>query len=300
MFLPLLLPMLACPPPIATVTISPTGGGMDTTFQREKPSLQYDVMCPAPTATCPNAVTRVAIGTYYVYWAAEPEPAKEAAFRATPNEFPGTAAAGNLPLSVASTGWGQKLTLKVLIACLNNTSDTFYAPAAVIPPHLSISDRARFGAKLPDSANKSVPADQIPQGTKFRLTPTFHVWPRMGEKATVRITGPGIDFTKDYVDDPATTTTSDSHDVSDAYNKDPATALTATDTGAIKMWLEFEGTRSVELAYTVVPAASGTGGGGGGTGGSAGGAAPAGGCSAAGLGAPMLGVLLLLFRRRRA
>jgi hypothetical protein len=271
---------------------------MDTATKHELPAMHFDVTCPAPTTACPNAITKVSVGPYWVYWDTQPPPAQAVGQNATPWDYPGSSASGDLGIP-GIDAWGTKITMKTTIACINNTAGTFYAATAVIPPHLNIIDRTKNGATTTEPSNKTISADQIPAQTKFRLTPEFFVWPHGGEKTTVHVTGPGIDFSKDYFDDPATTTSSDSSDISHAFGKDPDAVFTATDVGPLKMWLEFEGAKSVELSYTVIAKASGAGGGGGSTGTGGGGSAPGGGCSTTGLEPFGLAALALLRRRSK-
>ena len=299
MFLALMLPLMVCQPPAVTVSIDPTGGGMDPTFMHELPSLRYDVVCPPPVTGCSNTVTRVGVGPYYVYWASEPT--TQQSFHATPYETQGSTVTGNVVLASSQDAWGCKLIAKVTAYCANAGAGTFDVPPTVVPPFVRINDRKLFGAAIyPSGSAKSVDADAVPVNTPFRLTPKFFVWPKGAEQVTVRILGAGIDFTGHYGDDPATTTTSDTHDVYDAYAKDPASLVTANATGAVKLWLEFEGTKSVEVSYTVTAAASGAGGGSGSGGGSGGGGSShtGGGCSTGVASAPELALAVLLLLRR--
>jgi hypothetical protein len=162
-------------------------------------------------------------------------------------------------------------------------------------------DRTKNGATLYPSGTypRSVSADQVPVNKPFRLTPQMFVSPHGSESATVRITGPGIDFTKTYVNDPSAAVPID---VQFTYQNDPDSLLTATDTGAMTLWLEFEGTRSEDVLYTVVAQSTGTGGGSGSGsgGGSAGGEASSRGCSAAGAASPVLALGFFALLRRRA
>lgn len=306
MFLALILPLMACPPS-GSLSIDPTGGGMEPLKNHVLPGLHYEITCPAPTTTCPNTITRVGLGPYSVHWASEPTVLQ--ASRATPTETMGDAVTATAPLVSGITAWGTKIIATASLYCAQGGAATFTSAATVVPPFLEIPlDRAKYGATTyATSMGKSVGADAVPANTPFRLTAQFFIWPKGSEQATVRVVGPGIDFSKVYLDDPTTTTSSDSIDVAVAFGKDPAALFTASGPGPMKIWLEFEGTKSIELPYTVVASSGGTGGGAGGTGGGKSGGSgggggattPGGGCSSVGGATGFLALLALRRSTRR-
>ena len=214
-------------------------------------------------------------------------------------------ASGTYPLPIADSCFGCKVKADVGGSCGNGLATAATGtttPVAIIPPVLFLFSGSTIVLNPGDSATY-VNVDAIPVNTPFRLSGVFLTRPRGSESATLRLVGAGIDLSRTYVDDPATDRLDE--DVFTAYKADPASIATATSTGTVRAWLEFEGVKSNEVLLTVVAQGSGSGGGGGSssTGGGSnatGGGAGSGtkGCATA-PGGLLFGALAIVLARRR-
>lgn len=300
------LVLVACDPPSQTsVTLIPVGATRELVFNVPIPDLRFEVTCPAVAgATCNAQVGRVE-----VFHASNPAKVIAAATNGPAINALSGMVTQPVPGSVFSY-LGSTLTVRANFVCGNGlaVSSTVNATSqpTVIPPRLSVLQAGTAviswvpmnGLDLPNY----VGATEVPANLRFTPAPSLHVVPRGTETATVRVTGPGLDFTKAYVGDGGT----DSFSAS--YTGDPAAKLQVTGPGTGQMWVEYAGISSEKLALTFVGSAAGggsAGGGGSSGGGAAGGAGtdpePKGGCGcAAGVdGAFALAVLLLVRVRAR-
>lgn len=87
---------------------------------------------------------------------------------------------------------------------------------------------------------------QIPINYRFHIHTNIMADPRGAEVVTVRVSGAGIDFTKNYPADQIVPT-------SEQFYNDPDADLIATRTEEIRFWVEFEGVSSPTRKLSVVP-----------------------------------------------
>jgi uncharacterized protein (TIGR03382 family) len=295
--------VLACDPPTTTaVTIVPVGATTEQVTGLPVPDVRFEVTCPAsPSATCNAQIGRVEFfhpsNPTKVLEARSMGPAINALSGTQTQPVPGS----------LFTYLGSTVAARASFVCGNglavSSTVTTTSQPVVIPPRLSglssglevISWEAMGGLDLPSYTA----ASQVPANRRFTPTPMIHSVPRGGETTTVRVTGPGLDFTKAYAGDGGT----DSFSL--VYKADPAAKLSVTGPGTGRFWIEYGGARSEELTLTFVGSAGGgsAGGstsGGGAAGGSTGTDEPKGGCGCStGVEGLLVLAVLALARLRR-
>ncbi|MBL8923542.1 MAG: hypothetical protein JNJ54_32105 [Myxococcaceae bacterium] len=267
--------VLACDPPTTTaVTIVPVGSTTELVTGLPVPDVRFEVTCPASSSATCNAQ----IGRVEFFHPSNPSKVVEArANGPAVNALSGTQTQP-VPGSLFSY-LGSTVAARVSFVCGTglavSSTVTTTSQAVVIPPRLSglssglevISWESVSGLDVPNF----IAAGQVPANRRFTPAPMIHSVPRGGETTTVRVTGPGLDFTKAYAGDGGT----DSFSL--VYKADPAAKLSVTGPGSGKFWIEYGGARSEELTLTFVGSAGG---------GSAGGAASGGGSAGGGTEAP--------------
>jgi hypothetical protein len=250
--------LAACQPPTATLTVVPRGTTVHPVAGAPEADLAWTITC----AEAPGVRCLAAAGEVGVRFAAAPS--FRVGSRAGGPGYETRVASGSEVLPGGDC-FGCRVEATRTFACgrgLATARRAFDSAEAVIPPRLVVIDRSlgvfTYGLDGPMAdVPMPVSADEVPAGTPFRLNALLLARPKGTELVTLRMVGPGIDLSRTYRDDPATTAPSqDGVDVAQAYLNDPASKVRATGPGRVRAWLEFEGERSDELTLTVVPAGS--------------------------------------------
>ncbi|MBL8957168.1 MAG: hypothetical protein JNK82_40720 [Myxococcaceae bacterium] len=263
-----------CPPPTATVTIVPEAGATDLNGYK-LPRVTWSVTCPPQSASCPN-VPSANLSLLRTEFAADPS---ELLGQGT--GFSGASGEGPLP-GQSSSLIGANLQFSALAEC-NNPGSALRVSSAPVVFAPTLNKDALFVAErdASDALVGTFPADAIPAGRKVELRPSFGLELAPNEQVTVRVQGPGVDWSKQY----SFPSRARSSEVGVAFRDDSTARFTFTGAGTATVTMELAGVRSAAASFTVV--AGGTGGGSGGTGGGSagngtggGGAPQGGGCSA--------------------
>lgn len=280
-----LLSIAQCPPATATLTIVPQGGATDVNGNK-LPRVTWSVVCAPQSASCPNVPT-AALGDLRTEFVAAPTE-----LLGSGTGFSGATGEGPLP-GQSSVVVGAHVQFTTLVSCNNPGSDVRVKSAAVaFAPTLNVGTPFVSERGSDDSVVGTFPPDMIPAGRKVELRPSFGLELAPNESVTVRVTGPGVDWSKAY-SFPARARSSE---VGVAFRDDPTARYTFTGPGTAKVSMELAGAKSADAVFTVVAggAGGGAGGGSGGSGGSGGGT-PGGGCASA----PGLCMLLAALTLRR-
>jgi hypothetical protein len=252
------LVMTQCPPPTGTFTIVP-GAGSTNSLGQVLPVVQWTISCPAKGPSCPND-PQLSITDLRTELAAD---TAERVGRGSGYDSPQSTGSGVLP-GLDSVVFGANVQFSAVAGCNNRGSlmRLTSAPVVFAPTGDATSRSAllRSGATV----TGAVDPDQVPVGQSVHLSAAVAVLPAPTEDVVVRIEGAGVSFRKAYR---RTGTGTDSL-MAQAYRADPDANVTPTTPGAIRLWVEFLGTRSPEFVFTAV---AGDGSGSAGSGGSAGG-----------------------------
>lgn len=272
-----LIALSQCPPPTGTLTIVPNAGTADANGNK-LPRVTWSVSCPPQSTSCPNTPS-ASLGDLRTEFAAMPS---ERLGNGT--GFSGATGEGPLP-GQSSAVIGAHLQFSALVECNNPGSSVRLTSAPVaFAPVLNVGAPLAFERSEADSPVGVFPFDAIPAARRVELRPSFGLELAPNEAVTVRVKGPGVDWSKAYT----FANRARSTDVQVAFRDDPTARFTFTGPGPATVSMELAGARSVDATYTIVAggAGGGAGGSGGGSGGGTGasgggGSAPRGGCSTA-------------------
>jgi hypothetical protein len=248
--------LAACQPPTATLTVVPRGSTIHPLARVPEADLAWTITC----AEVPRFGCVAGAGDVSVRFASAPT--IRVGSRAQGPWYDAPVASGQEGLPGGDC-FGCRVEATRTFACgrgLATATRSVASAAAVIPPQLVLLSRElgvfAYQAEGPLAEMPTpVSADEVPAGVAFRLNALLLARPKGTEAVTLRMVGPGIDLTRTYGDDPATTTPAqDGSDVTGAYQKDPDSKVQAAGPGRVRAWLEFEGARSEELTLTVVAA----------------------------------------------
>lgn len=293
--------LTGCPLPIASVRLIPQGSHTDERYHVPEPAAQWEVACDevAGMSCNPSAMTLDA--------------------RLTRDR---SVDLGSLTLArVYSTlrardeqsvprghCWGCTIDVTMAFGCGSGLATSFLggvrSQPLVVPPQIHLGT-LRIASDGGRGSITYFSPDAVPVALPFRLAGGLDVHPWADEKATVRMVGPGFDFTGTYGHDPKETSITSDDSVENALKVDPKAWVKASGPGTVRVWIEFEGTRSPEALLTLVESDSttpnsGSGGAGGASGDDGDRDDPPAGCSSIGS-PPVAAVLagLWLVRRRR-